>query len=54
MARQQRRIHDTPQQRRKPDYRKLSAALQAYLAAQTEVDAEQLRNGKPPRREGKQ
>lgn len=35
-----RRIRVQPQRKRKPDYRKLSAALQAYVAAQAEADAQ--------------
>jgi len=37
-----RRIRVKPQRKRKPDYRKISAALQDYLAAKAEVDAEAL------------
>ncbi len=40
-----RRLRVTPQRKRKPDYRKMSAALQAYLAAQAEADAEAQRQG---------
>lgn len=40
MGRSKRRIHVEPQRRRKPDYRKISAALQAYVVAQAEADAE--------------
>lgn len=36
----QRHIRVTGQRKRKPDYRKLSAALLAYVAAQAEADAE--------------
>lgn len=52
MARRKRHIHITPARKRKPDYRKLSAALQAYIAAQAEVDAEAdyAKRNKPPRR----
>lgn len=47
-----RRIRITPHRKRKPDYRKMSAALQAFLAAQAEADAEAeaakgTANGKP-------
>jgi hypothetical protein len=35
-----RKLRVTPQRKRKPDYRKISAALQAHLAAQAEADAE--------------
>ena len=38
-----REVHAKPNRRRKPDYRKLSAALQAYVAAQAEADAEAQR-----------
>lgn len=40
MGKSRRRIYVQPQRRQKPDYRKISAALQSYLAAQAEVDAE--------------
>jgi hypothetical protein len=39
MGKDQRRIRVTPERKRKPDYRKISAALQDYIAAQAEVDA---------------
>jgi len=46
MGKARRRIEVQPQRRQKPDYRKISAALQAYLAAQAEVDAEsEVRGG---------
>jgi hypothetical protein len=48
-----RRIRVTPERRSKPDHRKMSAALQAYLAAQAEVDAEtEHRRIKPKPRGG--
>lgn len=40
MGKTRRHINVQPQRRQKPDYRKISAALQAYLAAQAEVEAE--------------
>lgn len=40
MGKSRRHIRVEPQRRLKPDYRKISAALHAYLAAQAEVDAE--------------
>ncbi len=43
MSNRKRKLQVTPKRRRKPDYRKMSAALQAYLAAQAEVDAEAAR-----------
>jgi hypothetical protein len=46
-----RRIRVTPERRAKPDYRKMSAALQAYLAAQAEVDAETEHQRTKPRRQ---
>ncbi len=49
MAQKKRRLRVTPQRKRKPDYRKMSAALQGYLAAQAEADAEA---GKRPRGSG--
>ena len=45
MGKTRRRINVQPQRRQKPDYRKISAALQAYLAAQAEVDAESPASG---------
>ncbi len=39
MTQKKRRLRVTPQRKRKPDYRKMSAALQRYLEAQAEVDA---------------
>jgi hypothetical protein len=50
-----RHIRVTGQRKRTPDYRKLSAALLAYVAAQAEADAEQQgrktsENAKPPAR----
>ena len=44
-----RKIRVTPERRRKPDYRKMSAALQAYLAAQAEAEAEQQTQHRPPK-----
>jgi len=44
-----RKIRVTPQRKRKPDYRKMTAALQAYLAAQAEVDAEAVYEQHPRR-----
>jgi hypothetical protein len=49
----ERRLHVQPNRRRKPDYRKLSAALQVYLAAQAEADAEaELRANRQVRNPG--
>jgi hypothetical protein len=45
-----RRIRVTPQRKRKPDYRNMSAALQAYLAAQAEAEAQQQQPERPPKR----
>ena len=50
MGKPHRRIRVEPQRRRKPDYRKISAALQAYMAAQAEVDAKAADKGTPPPR----
>jgi hypothetical protein len=52
-----RHIRVTGQRKRKPDYRKLSAALLAYVAAQAEADAEtqQERKSQPsPKKPGRQ
>jgi hypothetical protein len=49
MRNNRRKVRVTPQRKRQPDYRKMSAALQAYLAAQAEVDA-QCEHEKQPRR----
>ena len=50
MGKSHRKIRVEPQRRRKPDYRKISAALQAYMAAQAEVDAEATVKGTSPPR----
>ena len=48
MGKSHRKIRVEPHRRRKPDYRKISAALQAYMAAQAEADAEAAAHGTPP------
>lgn len=47
MTNRKRKLHVTPKRKRKPDYRKMSAALQVYLEAQAEVDAEAARHDSP-------
>ena len=48
MTSKKRKLRVTPQRKHRPDYRKMSAALQIYLQAQAEADAEQDRRGLPP------
>lgn len=43
MSNRKRKLRVTPKRKRKPDYRKMSAALQIYLASQAEADAEAAR-----------
>jgi hypothetical protein len=45
-----RRIRVQAQRRRKPDYRKTSAALQAYVIAQAEADAQAQTHAGPTNR----
>jgi hypothetical protein len=51
MTQKKRKLRVTPQRKRKPDYRKMSAALEAYLNAQAEADAEAGSRPPKPRRE---